>query len=687
MNAPQPPAGTVVARAPIGHFAPSLTNRTHTAEHIADLGENIKLYDVVQPITARPWPAARGPAPDGVLYEIVIGEGRWRGARHAGLADIPFFWREIGDEQALELQLIENLKRKDLTAIEEAKGYRHLMNDYGHTAESIAVKIGKSKGYVYAKLKLLELCPAALKFFAEGKLDAITALLVARIPVPELQVAAAKKIASGTYYSDSEPMSYRQASDMVQREFMLRLDQANFSRADDELVASAGSCLACPKRTGNADDLFADVKSADMCIDPPCYEAKAAAHVKRQKEAAKKEGVKVIDGAEAKKVKPYSHSDLVGGLVSLDKEVYVGGKYQTLRKALDSDAKAEAIIIDPHHKGKVIEAMAKSTIQEKLEAKGLADKVEGLTRGGKSTKEKEAERKRKQEASFRQRVFEQVRSKLTVDFSAADADLQLNEYRLVAEALFYRTGFDNQKRLARLWVGPTHEKQDDHALIHELKQRIPAMERGDLCRLLIECAIVGDVTVPSYADRDAEKLLAMAQSLEIDTAAIKSAVIAEMRVKTKPKPAARGGAKAASTPSPAAQAQVKGTKPAAPETPEKPKTPAAKKAKAKTDPAPASPANEPPAAAKPSKPELAEGLIYCHPSNPTLTWTGRGKEPAWVKELFKRGGGLEVREIAKKPAAAKSAATAWPFPPPADDTQTMTLPGVEESKEAAEAAA
>lgn len=765
MNAPQPPAGTVVARAPIDHFAPSLTNRTHTAEHIADLGESIKLHDVVQPITARPYPAARGPAPDGVLYEIVIGEGRWRGARHAGLADIPFFWRELSDEQALELQLIENLKRKDLTAIEEAEGYRRLMKDHGHSADTLAAKIGKSRGYIYARIKLLDLCPPALKFFAEGKLDASTALLVARIPVPELQVAAAKKIAAGGgYYGEHEPMAYRRAAEMVQREFMLKLAEAPFPRADADLVPSAGRCHDCPKRTGNAADLFADVKSADMCIDPTCHEAKVAAHIKRQKEAAKKEGVKVIDGAEAKKIKPNSYGELTGGLVSLDKEVYIDGKYQTLRKALGKDAPpTEALIVDPHHKGKMIEAVATATIKEKLQAKGIDA---GLGRRGKSTAEKEAERKHKQEATWRQRLFDQVRSRLTVDFSPSDEveNLTANEYRLVAESLFGRTGFDDQKRIARLWIGPSDEKQEDHALVHELAKRIANMERGDCCRLLIELAIVGDVSIPSYSDRKPEKLLAMANSLDIDTAAIKAAVIAEGREKAKAgkkvqpktaKPRAAAGAtdtaprnttgeltpgdkvivndsasgkgakfigktgivqrsvgdrawdvtigakttsfdrselnslhpgnsETASTPSPAAQAQGVGATAAAPAKPKGKKT-AAKATETRTDPAPASPANEPPAAAKPSTPELADGLIYCHPDSPTLTWTGKGKEPAWVKELFKRGGGLEVCEIAKP--VQTPGMRAWPFPPPADDTRTMTLPGVEEVKEAAEASA
>lgn len=607
MNAPLPPDAVAVARAPLAHFAPSATNRKHTdQEYLKSLAVTIEAKGVLQPITARPWPASRGIAPAGVLYEIVIGEGRWLASDIAKQADIPFFWRDLTDEQALELQLIENLKRKNLNEIEEAEGYRRLMKDHGHTVEQIMTQFDKSRAYLYARLKLLDLCPGGVKYFHEGKLDASTALLVARIPDAKLQEKAAYAIATG--WSD-EPMSYRRAQEMIRREYMLELAKAPFSRADEALITSAGRCHDCPKRTGNATDLFSDVKSADICTDPTCYEAKAKAHVEQQRQAAKESGKKVISGKEAEKIVPsyyqgsaYS-TPIGGGLVDLDKKVMVGNKEKSVRQLLGKDApEAEAVIIDPHHAGRTIEAVAKETIKEKLAAKGIELPAEIAGRGSKSTQEKEAERKRKQEATYRTRLFDQIRSQLTVRITGDDTNLELPEYRLVAEALFRRTGFEEQKRLARLWIGPEHDKQEDHALIDELKNRIPKFERPECCRLLIELAIVTEVPAPSYGSDKPQRMLELAEGLDINAAAIKTTVIAEMREKAKPKATAKkpkaanpspdAAAKPSSTPTKAAQAPGVSAQPAAPAK-TKGKAKAAKETKAKAETAATTSPNEP----------------------------------------------------------------------------------------------
>lgn len=670
MNAPLPPDAVAVARAPLSHFAPSATNRKHTdQEYLKSLAVTIEDKGVLQPITARPWPSTRGVAPKGALYEIVIGEGRWLASALAKQADIPFFWRDLTDEEALELQLIENLKRKNLNEIEEAEGYRRLMKDHGHPIEQLMKQFDKSRAYLYARLKLLDLCPGGAKYFHEGKLDASTALLVARIPNLKLQEEAAKEIAEGDWEAGQKvPLSYRRAKSLIENRYMLELAKAPFSRADEALIASAGRCHDCPKRTGNAADLFSDVKSADICIDPTCYEAKVKAHVEQQRQAAKDSGKKVISGKEAEKIVPsyyrgeaYS-TPIGGGLVDLDRKVMVGNKEKTVRQLLGKDApEAEAVIIDPHRAGHTIQAVAKETVKERLAAKGIELPAEISGRGSKSSQEKEAERKRKQEATYRTRLFDQIRSQLTVDFAASDADtnLKLSEYQLVAGALLDRTGFDDLKRLARLWIGPT-EKQEDHDLIRKLKKRVANMERGDCCRLLLELSLVGEVSVSSYgSDRKPEKMLDIAQVLDIDADAIKTTVIAEMREKTKPKaaakkpkpakPSADAAAKPASTPTKAAQAQGVSAQPAAPaKTNGKVKAPKEPKAKAGTA-APAAP-NEP---ASPVENQLGK-TAWPFP-------TGAKKAKAKTKTAAPPA----PNEPPAMPAATSSElrpAQAWPFP-------------------------
>jgi ParB/RepB/Spo0J family partition protein len=538
MNAPLPPDAVAVARAPLSAFAPSATNRKHNEQSLQQLDASIAAVGVIQPITARPWPASRGKAPAGVVYEIVVGEGRWLSSDRTKQPDIPFFWRELTDEQALVLQLTENLHRTDITALEEAADYRRLMKDHGHTVEQLMKQFGKTKAYLYARLKLLDLCPGGVKYFNDGKLDASTALLIARIPDVKLQEAAAKSIATG--YGDG-PMSYRNAFNLIQREYMLELDRAPFSRSAIDLLASVGSCKDCQKRTGNAKDLFSDVKSADICTDPSCYQAKTEAHVANQKKLAKTEGRKIIDGAEAKKIKPHSYSDdLNGGYVDLDKTIYKNGKSTTIRQALKDEAPKADLLIDPTRNGTIVEVVQTATIKDQLKAKGYDVMGVTSTRGTKSDKQREEERKLKQEATYRRRLYDQIRSKLTLTLTDETCDggpLRDEEYRLVTSRMFGLLGFDTSKRLAQFWIGPTDEKQEGHELVRELSKQIPNMKRADCARLLLEMSLVGETFVSGYNHGKPDHMLDMAASLDIDAAAIKTAVISEMREKAKPKAA------------------------------------------------------------------------------------------------------------------------------------------------------
>lgn len=561
MNAPEPavaaPADAmVVARAPLDHFAPSLTNGDRHAgnkAYLEELAVTIKDHGVIQPITARPWPAARGKAPAGVLYEIVVGEGRWLASKLAGKADIPFFWRELTDEEALELQLIENLKRKDLTAIQEAEGYRRLMKEHGHNVDTIAAAIQKSRSHVYAQLKLLDLGAKARAALLKGDLDPSRALLIARIPTEALQDQALVEILKPRF--GNEPLSYRRAAEHIQNHYMLRLAEAPFPRGD---------CAGCPKRTGNQADLFADVKSADVCTDPACFTAKKEAHLAAVLAEAEARGQKVLTGKEAKKVKPNHYSDVQGDYLALDDHCFAAGaKGKTYRQLLGKNAPAPTLLVDPHQPDKLIEILPKTTLKEHLEAKGI--KLDARPSNPVNAEAKKREQKAKVENAWRGRVFDAIRSHLTQDFATIHHGPNLDdlEQRWVADAFFAHLGFDAKKRLARLWLGPTDKKQqDDHALIRDFEKRLPELPPADHGRLLIEMALVGDTFASTWQlDRKPERLLEAAQAYDIDAEAIKKAVVAEFKAKEKAKTA------------PAAE-----------------KKPAPKKTKAKADPAPASPA-------------------------------------------------------------------------------------------------
>ena len=302
---------------PLAEIVASLTNPRTTFDpaKLTELAEDIKRRGVDSPILLRPLPGARVADTDRkVKYEIVFGERRYRASQQAGVATIPARVRDMTDEQALEAQLVENLHRTDLTALEEAEGYQALMDHSKINADQLAERIEKSRTYVYNRLKLLDLGTDGRAALRDGKIDYSVAMLVARIPDGKLQVKALGDILRGklqvkalgdilrgTGY-DREPMSFRTAQQHVQERYMLKLSDARFKITVADLVPGVGSCKDCAKRTGANPDLFSDVKSADVCTDPPCFHKKEDAASALLKKEAEAKGQTVIAGKEAEEL-------------------------------------------------------------------------------------------------------------------------------------------------------------------------------------------------------------------------------------------------------------------------------------------------------------------------------------------------------------------------------------------------
>lgn len=267
---------------------PMNPRRSINAEHLAELADSISKVGVLQPILVRP---------SGAMFSIVSGERRFRAARRAGLTHIPAVVRTLTDAEALEIAVTENLQREDVPPLDEAEGYERLHTEHAYSIEEIADKVGKSKTYVYARLKLTSLCAEAREYLRDGKLTPTVALLVARIPTPSEQLDAAKHCAAD---HSGRPLSATQAAEHIKRTYMLRLLESSFPLDDATLVPAAGSCTTCPKRTGNQPELFGDVTDTDTCTDATCYAGKERAHMDRQGAAHEAEGGKVLRGDEAK---------------------------------------------------------------------------------------------------------------------------------------------------------------------------------------------------------------------------------------------------------------------------------------------------------------------------------------------------------------------------------------------------
>jgi len=277
---------------------PSYTNRKRFNQvALEQLAANIMEVGIVQPILIRPvTPTTDAPQ----HFEIVAGERRWRAGNIAQLQRGPTMIRKLTDLQAREIQLLENLQREDPHPMEEAEGFQELMLNAGYTADRLVDKLKKSRSHIYGRLKLCALTTEVREKFLDNVISASTALLIARVPVPALQIKALADI-STPYQRTGEPMPYRAALRHIQERYTVDLTRALFKLSDATLLPLAGACTKCPKKTGNQPEAFGDIKSTDVCTDPDCYAEKRVAHDALTIAAASKGGPPVYEGEEGAK--------------------------------------------------------------------------------------------------------------------------------------------------------------------------------------------------------------------------------------------------------------------------------------------------------------------------------------------------------------------------------------------------
>ena len=171
-------------------------------EALEALADSIREYGLIQPITVRPL--------DRGYYQIIAGERRWRACRKAGLTEVPVRILEADDRTTAEMALVENLQREDLNPLEEARGYKKLMEDYDLTQEEVSLRVQKSRSAVANSLRLLGLSSEVLSMVERGELSAGHGRALLAVTDPSQQLAAAKKVAA-------EGMSVRQTETMASR--------------------------------------------------------------------------------------------------------------------------------------------------------------------------------------------------------------------------------------------------------------------------------------------------------------------------------------------------------------------------------------------------------------------------------------------------------------------------------------
>jgi ParB/RepB/Spo0J family partition protein len=328
-----------------------------------ELLESVKSLGIMTPLLTRPWwcvgltdratveatLATIDPEKWGGDFEVVAGERRLRTANAANLAEAPCIVRYLCDDDALELQLVENLQREDLSIREEAEGYAALLslkNEDGSdrfTYASIGDRIGRTPAYVEQRVKILCVPVEALEAVDAGRIFFAHLRLLSRIPSPSARESATKELLHPLY--QAEPLSTRDFASHLRDRYMVTIKAPAFAMDDAELVPvecdaagvriCGGACSDCPfLNTNNPELSDIDPGSAKpICTNPPCYQRKMDAAWEEARSAALKDGKRVLSEAEADKV--FAH----GGTSLPHNSPYVELSEQVPADALASNVK------------------------------------------------------------------------------------------------------------------------------------------------------------------------------------------------------------------------------------------------------------------------------------------------------------------------------------------------------------
>ena len=213
-----PAAGDEVLQVPVEEVDPNpLQSRTiFQADRLQELAQSIRVNGVIQPLVARR---------RGGRYQLVAGERRWRASKIAGLATVPVVVQELSDEQLLEVTLIENIQREDLTPIEVARAFDRLVKDLKLSHEEIASRTGKDRTTITNTLRLLRLPADLQQMISEHRLSMGHARAILGLPTEELQRQVAEK-------ASAQSMSVRQVERLIQR-----MTESREPKSADEILA------------------------------------------------------------------------------------------------------------------------------------------------------------------------------------------------------------------------------------------------------------------------------------------------------------------------------------------------------------------------------------------------------------------------------------------------------------------
>lgn len=365
-NGAAPKVDTIAMVIPLNQLHASPMNPRKTIGDVGELADAIKAKGLLVPLLVRPTPKAKTP------FEVVFGERRFhalaKNGDHAARCEV----RELTDDQALELMLIEFAQKQDLTALEEAEAFEQLRSKLKKTAQAIADDVKKSVPYVYKRLRLAALSPAAKAKLKSGDLLQGAAEWLSRLESHEAQDKLLPRMIRRVENEyEFSPATASQAKDEVQRA-MCKLKDAPFDIAKSPFIiigdVDAGACTVCPKNTAAQLTMLVETAEEERCTDAACWSAKVKVHGAAVLEEAKAKGKPIVKDSKIWQEHDPERLKFEAPFVDLADHVYVNGDRVAWKKVL-KDAGAKIFTA-------VDNAGVAHELADKREAEGIKTKLE-----------------------------------------------------------------------------------------------------------------------------------------------------------------------------------------------------------------------------------------------------------------------------------------------------------------------
>jgi ParB family chromosome partitioning protein len=490
--------------------SPTNPRRRFNEDTLKELAASFHSQGVLQPLVVRALPEEK--------YEVVAGARRFRAAQIAGLETVPVRVVELSDAAAIEAQVVENLQREDIHPLEEALGFRALLDlhDPQYTVASIAAKAGKSEAYVLGRIKLTELIPPIAEAFLADRITIGHALLIAKLPAGQQQEAcnAAFRQMWTSGGNTQVLIPVRELAAWIESNILLELAAAPFSKSDEALVPEAGSCAACPKRTGFNALLFSDVRK-DSCTDPQCFRAKVDAHIAKSIER-KPELVQISSAWSSREGAPLGRNRYVELEVTKSKNwkgSAPAAKVSAHQKPCEK--MSEAVVMDGGKRGQIVKVCADPNCKVHHGDRPSPQQL---------AKERAEERKRiareKLAITIRHHILAKVLERVSAPLKKADLAM-VAEHAVTALSHYQLPQLAKRHKIA-------NGKQD--VSVDVVLKAVGGFDENALAKLLLEVSLL-DAAYQRGARRADDPLLAAAKRYRVDCEKVEKMVTAEFATK------------------------------------------------------------------------------------------------------------------------------------------------------------